>query len=153
MPITSPRFRAALTWMAGSTVLGWLVAALLTGDGQDGSIGASLIGVIAHYGLFVFAVVAVSTVAGAILGDLPGLRRAPSVAFVAWVTAQRRHRTFRLSWESMVLVSAWVALCLSVKAAWSVPAGVWYLFTLFGLVRCIQLGTYLTWRRLYRQAE
>lgn len=94
-----------------------------------------------------------STLVGAVLGDLPGLRRTQTYGGFAGSSDEDMRGARRLlSRESLTLAALWMLLSLLMRWAWPLPHDVWYLFSLFGLGRCIQLGNHLERRRLWRQA-
>ncbi len=87
------------------------------------------------------------------LGDLPGLRHPQAYATSAEAGEGDEGARGWMSRESLALVAGWISLSLLMRWAWPLPEGVWYLFSLFGLARCVQLGNHLELRRLARQAR
>jgi hypothetical protein len=146
------RTGSVLTWIVVSTAMGCLVAALMRGGLEAPSLWPAIVAAVRHEGVFILAVVTLSTLVGAVLGDLPGLRH--SLSFATFVAADEDGEGARgwMSRESLALAAVWLALCFLMRWAWPLPEGVWYLFSLFGMARCIQLGNHLQQRRLQRQA-
>ena len=146
------RTGSVLTWIVVSTAMGCLVAALMRGGLEAPSLWPSIVAAVRHEGVFILAVVSLSTLVGAVLGDLPGLRHPLPFATVAAAGEDDEAARGWMSRESLALAAVWLALCFLMRWAWPLPEGVWYLFSLFGMARCIQLGNHLQQRRLQRQA-
>ena len=149
------RIGAVLAWIVVSTALGCLFAALMRGGLEAPSLWPALVAAVRHEGVFILAVVTLSTLVGTVLGDLPGLRHhdlQPDSRAARRAGASGELARGFMSYESLALAVVWLALCLLMRWAWPLPEGVWYLFSLFGMARCIQLGNRLQQRRLQRQA-
>jgi hypothetical protein len=147
------RLKNVLVWIVVSTAVGCLIAGLTGGDPAGQSLWLGVLDATRHDGVFILAVAVQGTVSGAIMGDLPGLRRAWVPAQVAWAEQQRRRRPFSMpAPRSLGLAAGWLLLCVALELQWPVPSGLWIVLTLLGVVRTLHLGRYLCFRRNYMQS-
>jgi len=146
------RIGVTVTWTVVSTAVGCLILTLMSGGLTVGLLGKLIGGVVQRDGAFVFALAALGAISGAIIGDMPGLRRPHSMHYLAWIEQQRDRLQFSLERESVGLVAGWLLLCLVVQKFFPVSPGVWLVLFAFGVARALQLGRHLHLRGLYRRS-
>lgn len=147
------RIGVTVAWTAVSTAVGCLIMTLMSGGLTVGLLGKLFGGVVERDGAFVFAVSALGAISGAVIGDMPGLRRPHSMQYLAWFGQQRDRLRFSALREGVALVVGWLLLCLVLQKFFPVAPGVWLVFFAFGVARVLQLGRHLHLRELYRRSR